>query len=317
MSLRLAKLVVLSATLLGGPPAHSANPDEDFDPIVVTGKRISQDEAQSLAQGYVRGIAVMPFGGQYARWKAPVCPRVLGLSAENAASVVQKIRDVAREAGAPVGGARCSANLDVLFTEDGIGRIRAIAAKSRTMLAQTSAAERKELLEGSRPVRWWYFTRVEGMDGHKIGAESAALASAQISGGGEAGSAPTGGPGFISDGDTQSMDGYNPSLIGTRVRSNIESVWVVVDVDDATGKPLDAVGAYVAMTALAQIRMDRATPIDGSILNLFEKGMPSTTDLSGPDRAFLFALYHTPPNRDRKQQANAMIAGITKLLGPK
>ena len=315
MSLKLAKLAALSIASLSAAVAGAA-PGEP-DAIIVTGTRMPKAQARDVAQGYVRRIAVMPFGGQYARWKTPVCPRVIGLSAENAASINQKIREIAKAAGASVGDGFCAPNLDVVFSDDAAGQMRVIAGRLSSVLTQMSADQRAALLSGAQPVRWWYFTHVAGVDGHEIGAESAALSSAHISGGGEAGTAATGGPGFMSDGDTKAMDGSSASLIGTRVQTSFDAVKVLVDVNGATGKPLDSVGAYVAMIALAQIRMDRGTAVDGSILGLFEDGAASVADLSGSDRAFLFALYHTPPNRDRTQQAAAMVGMMTQILGPR
>ncbi len=301
---RLAFLSLIVVAASAQAQTQSPTSPADRETIVVTGKPLNRAEARAAAQAYVRGVVALPVSGQYARWKDAICPHVIGLSATNGAIVESKIRSVAVDAGARVAKSGCRANLDIVFTDDSDAQIAVILRRSTKMLRQMSAGDQDALVHGTRPVRWWYGTRTEGADGHQIGGESAALLGASIEGGG---------PGFISNGEGRYVDGYDSTLVGTRVRSNFESACIVVDLNRVAGRTLGAVAAYVSLVALAQVRMNAAAA-DESILGLFEDAVPQATDLSRRDHAFLKALYRIPINRERQQQATAIAAEMTGLL---
>ncbi len=305
----LLNLVVCASSLSALSIAASAAPatlPTPQDSIVVTGNRASPAETRAAAQRYVRGVIGTPVMGQYARWKKPVCPNVIGLAPENAAIVDAKIRAVAVDAGVRVAKAGCDPNLDIVFTDDSEGQMRAILHRSKRMMKKMSAADSEALARGTQPVRWWYDTRIEAMDGHQAGGEPAALLNAQIEGGG---------PGFVSSGgDTQYLDGYSSSLIGTRMRVNVESAAIIVDTNRASGRTLSAVSAYVALIALAQIRMGVDAGDGDTLLRLFDKDAPAFSDLTSWDRAFLKAVYRTPPDRERRDQTFAIAGAMAKSL---
>lgn len=287
---------------LASATAAVAAPD---DTITVTGKRLTRDEVRAVARSYVRGVLALPSSGQYARWKDPICPHVIGLYDAHAALVTNRIREIAREAGARVAGPRCEVNLDVVFTTDGVSQMQTIARRSSRMMKDMPAPEREALLHGAQPVRWWYVTRVEGMNGHQVNGESAMLLTAQIEGGG---------PGFIQNGNGQYLDSYSSTIVGTGARAHFYSAVVLVDANRAKGRTLDAVADYVAMVSLAQLRMDGMTPGEDSVLNLFADGEPAAAGLTRSDAAFLKALYTVPPDRERQQQASAIMTVMARLL---
>lgn len=301
---RFAFVAMIFAASSATAQTQSSSSSGDRDTIVVNGKPLSRAEARVAAQTYVRGVVALPVSGQYARWKDAICPHVIGLSATNGAIVESKIRAVALDAGARVAKPGCRANLDIVFTDDSDAQIAVILRHSTRMMRQMSAADQDSLVHGTRPVRWWYGIRTEGADGHQIGGESAALLGASIEGGG---------PGFVSNGEGLYADGYDSTLVGTRVRSNFDSACIVVDFNRAAGKTLGAVAAYVSLIALAQVKLS-ATGAEDSVLALFESPASAITDLSRRDRAFLKALYRIPINRERQQQATAIAAEMTGLL---
>ncbi len=298
-------LAIINPALAQKTPDQTARAQAS-ETIIVTGKLPSPSEARDVSAKFVQNFAALPVSGQFARWKTPVCPKVIGLQAAHRDIVAGEIARVANGAGITLGGSRCKANLIVTFAEDANGLVGAMKTQHGKLLASIPTQERELLVNSELPVRWWYLTDVQGADGHQMSSDSAALLTAQISGSA---------PGFISNGKGRYVDGYDSSLIGTRVRVNIEGASVIVDANRAQGRSLKAVASYVAMVTLARIKLGSIVESEDSILGLFAgAGAIVRNDLSAQDRAFLAALYKVPPNRDARQQRGAIIQVMTKIL---
>lgn len=280
------------------------------DEIVVTGQILSKGEIREQARAFVRGVSATPVSGQFARWREPVCPKTIGIAPENAAIVTEKIREVAKDAGVRVAKAKCKTNLLIVFTDNADPVIADLKKSGGRVFGKFDPVERRLLSESRRPARWWYTTEIEGSDGHKPTGTSSALLTAQIEGG------AGGGNGFISNGDTQAMDGYNTSNIGTRIRVKIEQANFIVDANAASGRTLKSVAAYAALVTLARIRMDSVNASEGSILALFSPSETRPADLTPRDKAFLAALYRVPSNRDARQQERQIAVQMAKILLP-
>lgn len=296
--------IISLVSLLPALAAAQAPQTARDDTIVVTGQKVTKEEARQLASSYARAVLALPASGQYARWKSPVCPRVIGLGEQAAKIVADKIHNEALAAGARVGKSRCKANLFVTFTDEPDAQIKVLLHKSGRLVDRLSASDQLQLSNSKRPVRWWYNARWEGANGHQMSGEPPMLLNAIVEGGSA--------PGVNSKGGDQYLDGYSTTLIGSRIRSNFETAFVVIDPNKAEGKTLAALAAYVAFVSLAEIRMD---PVNNNvtILTLFDETRP-VGDLTLVDRAFLKAVYSTPPNRDRREQAGAILASMTRAL---
>ena len=244
----------VAAALCFVPALASAQaaPDFDSETIVVTGQRLSKEEAKRAASSYTRDALALPPSGQYARWKSPVCVRVLGLSNDLALIVTNKIKAEAQAATARVAKPGCKPNIEVVFTDDADRQVSAILKRSARIIDRnTSSADMAQLTSSARPVRWWSVAQAEGINGHQLTGQSAMMLSAQVPGGS--------GPGINSRGNDQYLDGYSTTLIGSATRSSFESLYVIVDLGKAEGRLLSAVAAYVSLVSLAQIRMGPAS----------------------------------------------------------
>jgi hypothetical protein len=274
------------------------------DPIVVTG-RAPGESAQDAARGFVRNISAAPVSGQFARWKAPVCVKVIGLSEEDGAAVATRIIAIAKEARVRLGRPGCKTNLLVAFTDDANAMVDEMARLKPRRFFELTPDERRLLMPSDLPVRWLYDTRTEGVDGHRPSGESAALMGANVEG-------SPGGSGINSREGGGSVDGYNTSLVGTRIRVLVEGAVVIVDANLAAGRSLDAVAAYTAMVTLARIKLASRMAGNDSILALFTPGASPPDDLSPSDRAYLAALYRVPANREARSQERAIAAQMVK-----
>lgn len=277
--------------------AQSAN-----DTITVTGKQFQREEAKAISRAFVRKLSAVPASNQYARWKAPVCPKTIGIAAAADTVIVAKIRAVAEQVGAPLAKPGCRANLVVTFTDNAPALMRVLEKKHPKELGPLDAAEKEALLGDAMPVRWVYATRVEAADGHQMNALSPAINNVVD---------------IPQSGDGGYLGTYYSSLISSKLRVNLTSVGVVVDTRLAEGRKLDAVAAYIAMVGLARIKAAETQTGLPTILQLFSGAADAPQDLTPWDLAYLTALYKVPVDRPAATQQAMIIGEMTKTLAGK
>lgn len=293
----------LAATLAANqaPPPRS---EADQNAIIVEGERLPEGTARQRAAQFVRTTGVASGTIPAARWADPVCPQVQGLEEVGSRAAENKMRSIASSAGVAVAPKSCRPNIIVRFTPDAAGLAREIDRRDPGRLAQLSPRAREAVLAGPAPIRWMYSTEVRGRNGQSMSA-----------GGGAAQTTPAthdgSGAGSALGGD-MSMMHYENSIISTLTNRVLTSAIVIIDTDHAMGRRLDALAAYAALVAFAEIRNVDAAP-DGSILGMFASSAPPR-DLTAQDRAFLRALYRLPLDRKAMQHRGQLVQGITRVL---
>ncbi len=284
-------LLLLLLALAEPPPASAA------DEITVVGTRETPEEARRQAQNYVRQMGIAAGETPAARWVDPICPRAVGVAPAIAAKVEARVRAIAAEHDVPVARPRCRTNIAISFTADAGGLVQRIARRSSRPLAQVPVTDRDALLGGAAPVRWWYETGVRGRDGIPAGDIEPPMAGTNGLGGS-----------YLGSGDQNSfVQHYQSSLVSTQAIRAITGATVVVDVERASGVSLDAVAAYAALVALAEVRARDPAP-RGSILALFEG--EGGRDLTVQDRAFLSGLYDLPLDRHARQHRTRLVRAL-------
>jgi hypothetical protein len=297
--LALATLLSVAATQPAPP-----RPQTQKDPIIVQGERLPEDVVRERASQFVRTTGVASGTIPAARWIDPVCVEVQGLQEAGKRAAEAKMRSVATTAGIEVAPNGCKPNIVVNFTQDGAGLAQEIHRLDSRRLEPFSPSAKDAVLTGAAPIRWMYSTEIRGRNGQKL-----------IEGGG-AGSTMPGthdgsGAGSSLGGDSTMMH-YESSIVSTLTNRVLTSAIVIIDTDDAMGRRLDALAAYAALVAYAEIRNPEATP-DGSILGMFGTGTPPR-DLTAQDAAFLSALYRMPLDREAMRHRGQLVAGITRAL---
>lgn len=292
-----AMVMLLSAPLFAqqaAAPPPSGGPEAEIN---VIGRKIDQAEARREANDFVRRAGVANGDNPVARWVTPVCPRVLGIQDEYAAIVERKVRAIATKADIKTAPLPCKTNIVISFTTDAKAVTQRIATKSPRRLAEVPIPARPKLLKGDAPVRWWYTTQVIGADGMGTTGDSPPSNSGTAEGGGSSLSlgAPT-------------VQAFSSSIIRTQAVRALRSATVIVDVNLATGVPLDAVASYAAMVAFAEL-IPNENPMPNSILGLFGK----TSGFNGPtdwDITFLRTLYSIPHDRAGWKQRRMLVGKI-------
>ena len=272
-------------------------------PIVVTATPLIDAQIAEQAGAYVRGVLPTPQYGQYARWAVPICIKVAGVEDAIAARVARRIEAAATEAKAQVAKPGCKTNLQIAFTPDAATTVKTIVRRQPKQIARLNGTERATLLDTPLPVRWWHGLELRDRDGSRAAPNaSAALMSAGVAGG-----LPIG-P------ETVETDSRTSSLIKSSVAVWVTSAVVVIDVTLATGKPLDAVADYVALAALAPMKLPPPVPGVPSILALFGTPDSPVDRLSRWDKAWLAALYSIPMARSGQRQRGDITARMTAAM---
>ena len=290
---------MLLALLLAAEPA----------PIVVTATPLIDAQIAEQAGAYVRGVLPTPQYGQYARWAVPICIKVAGVDEPIAARVARRIAATATDATAKVAKPGCKPNLEIVFTPDAATTVNTIVRRQPKQIARLNGSERDTLLTAPLPVRWWHGLELRDRDGSPaVPGGSAALMSAGVGGGPPLASVLPAGP------DTAMTDSRSSSLIASSVAIWVTSAVVVIDVTLATGKPLDAVTDYVALAALAPLKLPPPVPGVPSILALFDTPDSPVDRLSRWDRAWLSAVYSMPMARSGQRQRGEITARMTATM---
>jgi hypothetical protein len=290
----LAIAVLVPSPLAASIQAPAPEPEE----IVVSVERLSPAQARERAIAYVRSAGVINGKESIARWIDPVCPRVVGTTPEQAQFIVTRLRAIAAKAGVPAANSGCLPNISINFVSDGAAFVRSVAARGGRRLAEVPPQLRPALLNGRAPVRWWYSTETRGRDGDRAMDMDAAAVSP-----GE-GMAGTHLPG---NGESSVVAQYNSSLVSTLATRAIRQATVVIDTARAQGATVDAIAAYAAVVAFAELQPREMPPV-GSILGLFGSDPPPT--LTKLDLTFLRELYSLPLDRKSRQQRARLVRAL-------
>jgi hypothetical protein len=254
-----------------GPAAAQGPAGEDRD-IVVTGT-----SDRRAAGRFVEAVTI-DTAGQLARFDAPVCPGILGLPADFAATVANRVRDVARAAGAAVAGSGCTPNILIVVAADGLEAAQALHRLRPRLFEGLAPRQIEALTRGGEAARAWQVIEMRGRDGRKAEAIDAIPSAG-------------GPPRFVKDAHV--LQSSLNSRIGLPTRQDLTLSVLLVDLDAVAGRSLRQLADYAAMRTLARTRAPAATAATRrTILALFEPG-PAARGLTRWDLAYLKSLYST------------------------
>lgn len=258
---------------------QAATPGE----IVVTGRApIGHDAALRT----VTDITMVSSGLQIARFHAPVCPAVAGLSAEAAGTIEERIRTVARQAGAKVADRGCDANLMIFFSDDGRQLVGDMRTKRPKWFAGLSEAKIDLIERGDGPVRAWSATSIRNEDGDNA-------------------------QNFVDGGAPAAMKVKGASFLERQTRLYIDASMIVIDRSAAQGRALDEIADYAAMRGLAMTKSPEQGGVD-TILSLFASpGRGSPRSLSAFDLGYLTALYRGSGGESAVEERNRIARAIS------
>ena len=304
----ISMLFAVAQTAILSEAASTADPA-----IIVEGTPKTDAEIRTEAQAFVRAVAAAPNSSdQLARWNQPICVKVSGALEAEEKPIVERIREVASDAGIRISKSkRCDPNILVAFTSDPSGVVREVFDRQPHRAGSLPVSARSDLVDGAYPVRWWYDLKTEGRYGEAPMGDSPALLNALDT---SPGSASTG-KFAQSENQAGNVADYSSSLIGSKSRQSIGAATVVVDVNRVRNLSHDALASFVAMVALAPLKLPPRPVETPTITNLFSDTPDDRAeDLTEWDRAYLAALYKTAANRSANTQRSSMTAKIARSM---
>jgi hypothetical protein len=292
----------LATTLIASDGLAGQTPSPAEESIVVTGSRLSPEEAQRVASQFLRAAGVGTDDRPVARWEEPVCISIQGLRDEYAAILRRRMEQVARAVGVRLAPSGCDSNIGIIFTTDPLQSVRNIETRRPGYLRELSGSERERVFRPGAPVRWLYGTTTTTIEGREM-TDGAQMANPAVLGVdqrqlGAAGSAPM-------------TFGYGASSVSSGVARVLRGVAVVVDLNALDGQTMGALGDYLAMVSFAEMRSREAMPA-GSVLNLFTPAPPA--GLTHQDRAFLSTLYRLPLDRRGRRHRAIMMRELVAAM---
>jgi hypothetical protein len=314
--LRVAYRLAAIPLLLIASASAAITSQPSTDTIVVRGTRIDPAQARQRAVEFVKRAGVAKGEKQVARWVVPICIKVIGLQDGQAERIARTMLGIARQARMDIAGAKCDPNITVSFTTDPRQVVRHIKARRPHQLNELSFADRERILTAEAPVRWWYATQMLDRDGVKANNISAPW----LTGGGGAGVQGTGADPVslpMNDGVTATQQYNSGSNVRTPTVRSLYGATVVVDAVKAGTTPVDALAAYAAMVAFAEMDASDPPPPD-SILGLFQPDSIESS-MTDWDMAFLKSLYRMPLDRRSRIQRGHLVEALLdeRLPDPK
>jgi hypothetical protein len=173
--LLVAGFVSFTTVEAAGPPAPdntgassagtSADTSGPLQEVTVTAQHSKLDWAQrneliQKAAAFVFGIADVP---EYSDWPPiwfdPICPLVTGLRREQDAFVLSRVSEIARAAGARLGGEKCHPNLYIFVTDNPKELLRAMESRRYLVIFGNAAPSSVEhFINRAAPVKVWHNT---------------------------------------------------------------------------------------------------------------------------------------------------------------
>lgn len=249
---------------------------------------------------FVRGHLAQNRNQQYARFRDPICVKVLGLPPEFDAFIAKRVVELAKEVKAPVDPSpSCTPNVDVIFTPKPQAQLDDIAKRRDILFGFYFKAEAKKIAIFSRPIQAWYLTRGRDTNGNNLLElyDPAPCVSSSLGP-----PCDIKGPGLV---------GRAGSRLGNDMSTELVHALILADANKVADEKIGAVADYVAVLALARWQgLERCNALP-TILNLMADGCEAAERpeaATAGDLGLLEGLYTAAP-REAGWQQRATIAG--------
>ncbi|MGH8219647.1 MAG: hypothetical protein ACREUT_13950 [Steroidobacteraceae bacterium] len=326
------RALILSATLMVLAFADARAADQSSNGSSSAAERLQEvtvtAERQRLmprVRKFVNQIVAPENGGVdgIARWQAPpVCPLVSGLTRQHGEFILERLSEIARKAGVPLGEEHCTANLYVLVTSQPGDLLRAMEKRNRPFTfgydtwgdsisnsSETPKGVVDDFIETPRAVRVWYNANQKDPWGGPL-ATCQSMLTMPVCAKPERNNIMMCQPGVYFRCGRGTAGGSHLAL---SARSTFSRVFVIVDRTRVRGVTFGQLAAYVAMVGLAKLKPDADLRDAPTILKLFDRApRAAPAGLTDWDQAFLKSLYATDTlaKGQSGQIARAMVRDI-------
>ena len=269
--------------------------------------KVIEKQTFTFVQGYA--AAQNPEVGQIGRWHDPVCVQVVGLpQADQAAMIKTRIENVAKAVGVPAAGANCTANVEIVITDQPQHIMDIVAERHEYLLGYYHVHDHDRLKKVTRPIQAWYVTATKG---NGEGASVLAL----------------NGLGQYAQFRTEVIDDprnvppvgcADSRLTSSCLESEFNNVFIVADSKALEGKELGLVADYMVMLALSEPRSLDGCGAMSSVIDLLAKpacpGRDAPDGLTPSDAAYLTSLYAADLEAKKAVEQTDIASRMAKIL---
>ncbi len=270
----------------------SASRAKNEEEVIVEAKRI---ELQRRVYDFVSGITERGYLEQsLGRWNQPICPLVAGIPSAQGEFILRQVSVAAQAAGARLAGRKCKPNFHVVLTYDPDELMQLWRKRAPRLFGMASRTAVRNVMSKARPVRVWYNAWEACGESEQGGLVAAG--------------------GSISDALSFMSDcGIKDTRLAWNYIVPIQSVVVIVDIDDIKDVKIGPLADYIAMVGLTKVDLDADLGDAPTVLRLFAASAgPAPQNMSEWDRAFLKGLYRTSQlsRFQRSEIARQMVSGF-------
>ncbi len=265
-----ALLAALSAAAQLAPPGViRADPAADPNDIVVTGKTEAKPaEVRKQARSITQTGPI--YHEALAQFQEKVCPGILGLPADLAGIMVDRIRWNAEKVGMQTASEeKCRPNILVAFVVNGQKALKELTKSQPQAFRNLSAAEVNAMLRDKGPVHAWVNTEVRSRQGDVLQGDN--------------------------KDDMTKIPVLNvaqsQSHIFLAARLDITNSIVLIDFPAIDGMSVVQLADYVTMRTFARTRPVEGDSAASTILSLFDKDAGAPRELTDFDLAYLRSVY--------------------------
>jgi hypothetical protein len=316
-------LAVATLAAFSGSPGWTAadqspRTSEPLQEVTVTAARIALEKRVAK---FVNQIAATENSGEgLARWQVPpACPLISGLPRQQGEFMLERLSEVGRAAGVPLGDEHCRPNLYVLVTDQPERLLREMEKRNRSFTfgrdrsnyppTEIPASVVDDFIRTPRAVRIWYSATEKDAWGQPLSYCQSQMVLPRCAEGDHTAAC-----------DPNRYYQCGPAIAGgSHVVFNsiwaLSRVFVIVDQGHLRGVTVGQLADYVAMSGFAKLKPDAPLGDAPTILRLFN-GTPESAEsgMTDWDRTFLKSLYATEQKSrlQRSQIAHQMVDGISR-----
>lgn len=244
---------------------------------------VTADKSRQAVERFIKSAgAATRMTGKMARWETPICPYAVGIRKEAADFVVDRVKAVAGEVGAPVSASpTCKFNVEIVFTRTPQALLDNVAKEKPWLLGYHDGREqRARLATLTRPIQGLYVTATRDLHGQTDIDSSRTTAASS-------------GLGLMKSAPYAIKVSVPGSRLSDGLRSTFDDIIIVADIGALERYELGAVSDYIAMLALTQAVPPQGCQSLPSITDLLTPGCAqSVQELTASDRGYLRGLYH-------------------------
>ena len=264
---------------------------------------------EKQSQSFVLGYAATPNAeiDQIGRWHDPVCVQVMGLIDAQAAAIKARIEEVAKQVGLPAARPSCTANVEIVFSDNPQAVMDQVAREREYLLGYYHRHEHDRLKKVTRPIQAWYVTATRGEGGSIAGALFGGVSGIQVR------------TDVIDDPENPppASCGDSPHFTAC-LKSEFRNVFIVADTKTLEGKGAGLLSDYLVMLGLSQPKSLDGCNALPSVIDLFAPsacpGRDTPDGLTQADAAYLTALYMSDPEGKKNMEQTDISLRMANIL---